>query len=81
MIMNRQIALFAAAATLAVSSLAASGASANPLDYRWASNQPYVNCMRNAHTVAMTYPLSQRNDWYDKLRRACNRGYYPNGFR
>jgi hypothetical protein len=76
--MNRQFALFAAAAALAVGLIAGSAAPSAALDLSWVGNKPYVNCLTNAHKVAMTYPPAQRGYWDDRLRRACNRGYYPN---
>ncbi|CAL75799.1 hypothetical protein BRADO1936 [Bradyrhizobium sp. ORS 278] len=58
--------------------LIASAAPSAALDLSWLNNTGYVNCLRNSHTVVMTYPPAQRAAMDDKLRRACNRGYFPN---
>lgn len=77
-IKTSRIALFAAAAIIAVSALAGSTRPSAALDLGWVSNPGYVNCLQNGHKVAMSYPPAQRAAIDDKLRRACNRGYYPN---
>lgn len=73
--MTSRITLFAAAI---VAIFAGSTHPSSALDLGWLSNTGYVNCLKNGRIVAMTYPPAQRAAIDDKLRRACNRGYFPN---
>ncbi|CCD87137.1 conserved exported protein of unknown function [Bradyrhizobium sp. ORS 285] len=77
--MLRRIALFAVAAAAAITMLAASAAPSAALDLSWVSNKGYVQCLNYASAHSRYYPPGyQREADYDKMQRACNRGYYPN---
>jgi hypothetical protein len=70
-----RIALLAAAVCIAA--LMGSTHSSSAFDLSWASNKGYVQCLNNAGIVSNNYG-AQRGMMYDRLRRACNRGYFPN---
>jgi uncharacterized membrane protein YcgQ (UPF0703/DUF1980 family) len=77
-IKTSRLALFAAATVVAIGALAGTTRPSAALDLSWVSNTGYVNCLRNAHAVAMRYRPQERAAIDDTLRRACNRGYFPN---
>lgn len=78
MIKTSRITLLAAMAVVAISAWAGSTSSSAALDLGWVSNTGYMNCLRNGQAVAMRYRPQERAAMEDRLRRACNRGYYPN---
>lgn len=73
-----KISLFAAAAVLAIGTLAGSVSPSSAGSLSFLGNTGYMNCLSNSSIVANKQPAAQRAAMYDNLRRACNRGYYPN---
>ena len=73
-----RIALFAAAAVVTIGALTGSSQPSAAGSLNFLSNPGYVNCLKNSSIVANNQPAAQRGAMYDRLRRACNRGYFPN---
>jgi hypothetical protein len=70
-----RIALFAAAAVVAIGSLIGSAqySPASALDLSWLSNDNYVRCLKYVSGLANGDAAA-----YDRGRKACNKQYYPN---